>query len=151
MQDGLEMQRDDEGSAEANTVRDPLVHRIIACAIEVHRTLGPGLLESTYTRCLAYELLCCDVQYREQVPVPVHYKGVHLECGYRLDLLVDDRVILEIKSVEKVMHVHRAQLHTYMRLTDVHVGYLMNFNSPRLVDGIHRVTLRRPDATNILK
>ena len=127
------------------------MHRNIACAIEVHRTLGPGLLESTYTRCLASELRCCEIRFREQVPIPVHYKGVHLECGYRLDRLVEDRVSLEIKSVDTVMHVHRAQLHTYMRLMDADVGYLMNFNSPGLVDGIHRVTLRRPDATNILK
>ena len=150
MLNGLAVRREAEGFARAPGVRDPLVHRIIGCAIEVHRTLGPGLLESVYARCLAYELLSRDVRFREQVPIPVCYKGVRLECGFRLDLLVDDRVILEIKSVDKVLHVHRAQLHTYMRLTNVQVGYLMNFNSPRLIDGVQRITLRSAEEDSSL-
>lgn len=121
--------------------RDPLMRRVIGCAIEVHRNLGPGLLESAYARCLAYELLDCGIRFREQVPVPVTYKRVRLECGYRLDLLVDDRIIIEIKCVEKVIKLHRAQLLTYMRLTEVEEGFILNFNAPRLIDGISRVRL----------
>ena len=121
--------------------RDPLMRRVKGCAIEVHRNLGPGLLESAYARCLAYELLDSGIRFREQVPVPVTYKRVRLECGYRLDLLVDDRIIIEIKCVEKVIKLHRAQLLTYMRLTEVEEGFILNFNAPRLVDGISRVRL----------
>ena len=121
--------------------RDPLVVQIFRCAIEVHRVLGPGLLESTYSRCLAHEFLGCGVRFREQVPVPVSYKAIRLECGYRLDFLVEDRVMLEIKSVERVIHLHRAQLLTYMRLLEIEVGFVMNFNAPRLVDGVSRVVL----------
>jgi GxxExxY protein len=119
--------------------RDPLMTQVIGCAIEVHRTLGPGLLESVYERCLAYELLGCGIRFREQVPVPVIYKRVRLECGYRLDLIVEDRVIIEVKCVERLIKLHRAQLLTYMCLTDVDEGFIFNFNAPRLVDGISRV------------
>ena len=119
--------------------RDPVMTRVIGCAIEVHRTLGPGLLESVYERCLAYELLGCGIRFREQVPVPVVYKRVRLECGYRLDLIIEDRVIIEVKCVERLIKLHRAQLLTYMCLTDVDEGFIFNFNAPRLVDGISRV------------
>jgi GxxExxY protein len=122
---------------------DPLMTRVIACAIEVHRTLGPGLLESAYARCLAYELLGDGIRFREQVPVPVSYKRVRLECGYRLDLLVEDRIIIDIKCVARLTAFHRAQLLTYMRLTHVDEGAILNFNAPRLVDGISRVRLSR--------
>ena len=123
------------------TETDVLTERIIGCAIEVHRTLGPGLLESTYEQCLARELSLQDVVFRLQVPVPVEYKGVHLDCGYRIDVLVDEQVILELKSVERILAIHEAQLLTYMKLANVAKGLLINFNVRRLVDGIRRFRL----------
>lgn len=120
---------------------DPLMQRVIGCAIEVHRTLGPGLLERTYGHCLAYELAQQRIRYREQVQIPVQYKRMHVACGYRLDLVIDDRIILELKTVERFAPVHRAQLLTYLRMTGITTGYLMNFNVPRLVDDIRRVLL----------
>ena len=118
------------------TERDPLTEKIIGCAIEVHRTLGPGLLESAYEQCLARELSLQDVGFRLQVPVPVEYKGVHLDCGYRIDVLVNEQVILELKSLERTLAIHEAQLLTYMKLANVAKGLLINFNVRRLVDGI---------------
>jgi GxxExxY protein len=117
---------------------DALTERIIGCAIEVHRSFGPGLLESAYEQCLARELSLNDVQFRLQVPVPVEYKGVHLDCGYRIDVLVGDQVILELKSVERILAIYEAQLLTYMKLAHVGKGLLINFNVKRLVDGIRR-------------
>jgi GxxExxY protein len=121
--------------------RDPLTEKIIGCAIEVHRTLGPGLLESAYEQCLARELSLQDVGFRLQVPVPVEYKGVHLDCGYRIDVLVNEQVILELKSLERTLAIHEAQLLTYMKLANVAKGLLINFNVRRLVDGIRRFRL----------
>ena len=123
------------------TERDPLTEKIIGCAIEVHRTLGPGLLESAYEECLARELSLQDVGFRLQVPVPVEYKGVHLDCGYRIDVLVNEQVILELKSLERTLAIHEAQLLTYMKLAKVGKGLLINFNVRRLVDGIRRFRL----------
>ncbi len=123
------------------TERDPLTEKIIGCAIEVHRTLGPGLLESAYEQCLARELSLQDVGFRLQVPVPVEYKGVHLDCGYRIDVLVNEQVILELKSLERTLAIHEAQLLTYMKLANVAKGLLINFNVRRLVDGIRRFRL----------
>ena len=123
------------------TERDPLTEKIIGCAIEVHRTLGPGLLESAYEQCLARELSLQDVVFRLQVPVPVEYKGVHLDCGYRIDVLVNEQVILELKSLERTLAIHEAQLLTYMKLANVAKGLLINFNVRRLVDGIRRFRL----------
>ena len=121
--------------------RDPLTERIIGCAIEVHRALGPGLLESAYERCLAYELRQHGVQFRQQVTVPVDYKGIRIECGYRIDLLVDDAVILELKSVDQLAPVHEAQVLTYMKLARIRTGLLINFNKQRLIDGLRRFKL----------
>ena len=121
--------------------RDPLTERIIGCAIEVHRALGPGLLESAYERCLAYELGQHGVQFRQQVTVPVDYKGIRIECGYRIDLLVDDAVILELKSVDQLAPVHEAQVLTYMKLARIRTGLLINFNQQRLIDGLRRFKL----------
>lgn len=118
--------------------KDPLTERIIGCAIEVHRTLGPGLLEYTYEQCLARELSLSDLRFKCQHSLPVEYKGVRLDCGYRVDLLVEDRAILELKSVDKLTNIHQAQLLTYMRLADIRTGLLINFNVARLVDGIKR-------------
>ena len=123
------------------TERDPLTEKIIGCAIEVHRTLGPGLLESAYEQCLARELSLQDVGFRLQVSVPVEYKGVHLDCGYRIDVLVNEQVILDLKSLERTLAIHEAQLLTYMKLANVAKGLLINFNVRRLVDGIRRFRL----------
>jgi GxxExxY protein len=121
--------------------RDPVTERIIGCAIEVHRALGPGLLESAYERCLAYELGQRGMQFRQQVPLPVEYKGARIECGYRIDLLVDDTVIVELKSVDQLAPVHEAQLLTYMKLACIRTGLLINFNQQRLIDGLRRFKL----------
>ena len=121
--------------------RDPLTGEVIGCAIEVHRVLGPGLLESTYQQCLAHEFHLKGVRFTVEHPMPVEYKGVRLDCGYRIDILVEDRLILELKAVEKVSGIHRAQLLTYMKLSGIETGLLINFNVPRLVDGIERFKL----------
>ncbi|MDX9912411.1 MAG: GxxExxY protein [Phycisphaerales bacterium] len=121
--------------------RDPLTAEIIGAAIEVHRALGPGLLESAYEKCLSVELGLRSIPFRSQVEVPVEYKGVRIEAGYRLDLLVDDAVVVEIKSVEKVLPVHEAQLLSYLRLAGNRTGLLINFNVPVLKNGIIRRVL----------
>ena len=115
--------------------------RVIGCAIEVHRELGPGLLESTYAQCLAHELRLNGIEFRLEHPLPVEYKGVRLECGYRIDLLIEDRLIVELKSVDKIKGIHEAQLLTYMKLAGVKVGLLINFNVTRLKEGIKRFVL----------
>jgi GxxExxY protein len=117
---------------------DDLSNRVIGCAIEVHRTLGPGLLESTYEQCFAHELQCNGIGFKLQHPLPVVYKEVKLECGYRIDILVEDRLILELKSVEQVLPIHEAQILTYMKLASIHTGLLINFNVPLLKDSIKR-------------
>lgn len=128
------------GDAErAKGEQDPLTAQIIAAAIEVHRQLGPGLLESAYLACMCHELSSAGVPFRREVPVPVDYKGVKLDCGYRLDLLVADEVVVELKSVNKLMPLHRAQLITYLKLTGLPKGLLINFNVPVLTEGIRRV------------
>ena len=121
--------------------RDSLTEKVIGCAIEVHRALGPGLLESTYQQCLAHELSSNDIEYRMEYPIPVAYKDVRLDCGYRIDFLVADRLILEMKVVEEVKGIHKAQLLTYMKLASVDTGLLINFNVKKLVDGIQRFKL----------
>jgi GxxExxY protein len=121
--------------------RDPVTEKIIGCAIEVHRALGPGLLESAYEKCLAFELGQHGIPFRRQVPVPVEYKGARIECGYRIDLLIDDLVILELKSVDQLAPVHDAQLLTYMKLARIRTGLLINFNQHRLIDGLRRFKL----------
>lgn len=121
--------------------RDPVTEAIIGCAIEVHRELGPGLLESAYERCLAHEMTLRGLAFRQQVPVPIAYKGIQLNCGYRIDLLVDESVILELKCVDALSGIHEAQLLTYMKLAGKATGLLINFNERRLVDGIRRFRL----------
>ena len=115
-----------------------LTGEIIAAAIDVHREFGPGLLESAYQASMCRELALRRVPFRSQLDLPLEYKGVRLDCGYRIDLLVDDRVLVELKSVERVLPVHEAQLITYLRLSGVHVGLLINFNVPTLRRGIVR-------------
>ena len=112
---------------------------IIGAAIEVHRHLGPGLLESAYEECLCYELSQAGLRFRRQVAVPVMYKGLKLTCDYRLDLIVEDSVIVEIKTVDNLLPIHSAQLLTYLKATNKPVGLLINFNLPVLKDGIKRL------------
>ena len=120
---------------------DELSNRVIGCAIEVHRELGPGLLESTYEQCLAHELSKNDISFKLQHPLPVIYKSVRIDCGYRIDLLVEDKLILELKSVEQIKDVHTAQLLTYMKLAHIKTGLLINFNTELLKQGIKRFVL----------
>ena len=117
---------------------DYLSNRIIGAAIEVHKHLGPGLLESAYETCLEYELKLLGLNVRRQVEVPIHYKGLDLDCAYRIDLLVENMVVLELKAVEKLDGIHEAQLITYLRLSKRWLGFLMNFNVAVLKQGIRR-------------
>ena len=122
-------------------VEDRLSREIIGAAIEVHKQLGPGLLESAYEHCLAYELSLRKIPFERQKPMPVIYKGVKLDCGYRLDLLVDNCVVVDLKAVDKIHPVHEAQMHTYLKLADCKLGLLLNFNVFLLKSGIKRIVL----------
>lgn len=115
--------------------------QVIGFAIEVHRVLGPGLLESAYEECLCHELSHNDVVFRRQVPLPVRYKDVNLDCGYRMDIVVAEKLIVELKTVERILPVHEAQLMTYLKLSGLRRGLLLNFNSAVLKDGIRRIVL----------
>ena len=118
-----------------------LTERVISAAIEVHRTLGPGLIESVYEECLCKELSLRQIPFLRQVELPVEFKGCRLDCGYRLDLLIDDALVIEIVSVESIMPLHEAQLLTYMKLGGWKVGLLINFNVALLKQGIRRRVL----------
>jgi len=118
--------------------KDPFTGKIIGCAIEVHRFLGPGLLESTYQQCLARELHLNGIAFKLEHPLPVEYKGIKLDCGYRIDILVENRLIIELKAVDEIKGIHKAQLITYMKLAGLNTGLLINFNVERLKDGIQR-------------
>ncbi len=118
-----------------------LTHAVIGAAIEVHRTLGPGLLESAYDKCMAHELAVREIRYERQKPIPVVYKDVKLECGYRLDFLVEGRVVVELKSIEAIAPIHEAIVLTYLRLSGTKVGLLINFNVQVLKDGIRSFVL----------
>ena len=115
---------------------------IIGSAIDVHKSLGPGLLESTYLACVEYELIKKGLHVKKQLGLPLIYKDIHLDVGYRLDLLVNDKVVVEIKSVEFLNDVHTAQVLTYLKLSKAKIGLLINFNELRLVDGIKRLISR---------
>ena len=117
---------------------DPLTGAVIGAAIEVHRFMGPGLIESVYQRCLCHELEIRGIPHRSQVKLPIHYKGLDLGNDLVVDVIVDDRLILELKSVERVLGIHEAQLLTYLRLSGIELGLLMNFNVKYLKDGIMR-------------
>ena|SRR5581483_8136481 len=119
-------------------VDEELTQAIIGACVEVHKHLGPGLLESAYQRCLCHELALRQIQFASQVDLPVVYKGVKLDCAYRMDLVVEGRVLLELKSIEKPAPIHEAQLISYLRLSGLRVGLLVNFNTKKLVDGIIR-------------
>ncbi len=120
---------------------EQLTESIIGAAIEVHRALGPGLLESAYEECFCHELQLRGIPFERQRPLPVRYKGVAMDCGYRLDVLVDGKIVVELKTVDHVLPVHKAQVLTYMRLTSSPVGLILNFNLPVLKDGIIRMAL----------
>jgi GxxExxY protein len=121
--------------------RDPLSERVIGLAIDVHRALGPGLLESAYEECLCLELRLAEIGHARQVPLPIIYKGVRLDCGYRLDIVVGEALILEIKAVEQLLPIHDAQILTYLRLSGHRVGLLVNFNTALLKNGVRRFVL----------
>jgi GxxExxY protein len=114
---------------------------VIGCAIEVHRALGPGLLESTYEICLCHELNLRVIPFERQKPIPVAYKGVKLDCGYRADLIVDRRLLVEIKAIDQTSTIHDAQLLSYLKLSGVNVGLLINFNVRMLKEGVRRKVL----------
>ncbi|HVA13465.1 MAG TPA: GxxExxY protein [Stellaceae bacterium] len=118
-----------------------LSEQVIGLAIDVHRQLGPGLLESAYEECLCHELRQNQVSYNRQEPLPVFYKGVRLECGYRMDIVVANELIIEVKAIERLMPIHDAQMLTYLRLSGHRVGLLMNFNSVVLKNGLRRIVL----------
>lgn len=120
---------------------EKVTEQIIGAAIEVHRALGPGLLESAYQACMGFELEARGVPFRREVELPVVFKGHRLNCGYRLDFVVHERVVVELKCVEKIVPVHEAQLLTYLRLSAMHTGLLINFNVPVLKNGIVRRVL----------
>jgi len=122
-------------------IEETLTQQIIGAAIEVHRHLGPGLLESAYQTCLAQELTLRGIPFESEVPLPLSYKGSQVECGYRLDLLVDGKVVVELKAVDALLPVHEAQLMTYLRLSGCRVGLLINWHVPVLKDGVKRRVL----------
>jgi GxxExxY protein len=123
---------------EAKWLHADLTEKIIGAAIDVHRVLGPGLLESCYERCLLIELQARGLACRPQVELPVVYKEHAVDCAYRIDMIVDDVVLLEIKSVESILPIHEAQMLTYLKLSGIRVGLLMNFNVEVLKEGIRR-------------
>jgi len=118
-----------------------LTKKVIGCAIEVHKELGPGLLESSYEACLAYELNKEKLFTERQIDLPIKYKDTFIETGYRLDLIIEKRLIVELKSVEKLLPIHSAQLLTYLKLTNISAGLLIIFNSQKLINGIKRLNL----------
>ncbi|MFM9905980.1 MAG: GxxExxY protein [Pyrinomonadaceae bacterium] len=119
-----------------------LTEKIIGCAIEVHKAIGPGLLESAYEECLCYELAQNGLKFERQVPLPVVYKGVKLECGYKLDIIVENIVVIELKAVDRIIAIHEAQLLSYLRMLDLRVGLILNFHSSVLKEGIKRIVNR---------
>lgn len=120
---------------------DAIAREVVDAGLKVHRALGPGLLESAYEACLVHELSQRDIAVRRQVSLPVAYDGIELDAGYRLDLLVADEVIVEVKAVETLSRLHEAQLLTYLKLSRRRLGFLMNFNTPLFKDGVRRIAL----------
>lgn len=120
-------------------VENDITEIIIGCAIKVHRAIGPGLLESAYEECLFYELNKTNLKIEKQKALPLIYEDIKLECGYRMDIVVENKVIVEIKSIEKLIDIHLAQILTYLKLSNCKVGLLINFNELKLIDGVKRV------------
>jgi GxxExxY protein len=121
---------------------DSVTEKVIGSAIAVHRAIGPGLLESAYEECLCYELSQLGLKFERQVPLPVVYKDVKLDCGYRMDIVVQDDVVIEVKAVEKIIPIHEAQLLSYLKLGNRKVGLLMNFHASVLKNGLKRIVNR---------
>ena len=121
--------------------KDSITEKIIGAAIEVHKSLGPGLLESVYETCLCHELQLLGMTFERQKTLPVVYKGVRLEAGLRIDIVVENAVVVELKCVENMVPIHESQLLTYMRLSSITTGLLLNFYTPRMIDGINRMVL----------
>ena len=134
------------GDTEARSF-DELTDRMIGWCIEIHRQLGPGLLESAYEECLCHELSRARIQPERQKPLPVSYKSVKLDCGYRLDLVVGGKLIVELKAIEALLPIHEAQLLTYLKLSGLPCGLLVNFNVPLLKQGLKRMVNQFPDAS----
>ena len=132
------------GDAEARRF-DELTDRVIGACIEVHRCLGPGLLESAYEECLCHELSLRGLAFERQVPLPVQYKDVKLDCGYRLDIVVERQLLLELKTVEALLPIHQAQLLTYLKLSGLPFGLLVNFHVPVLKEGLKRMVNQFPE------
>jgi len=122
-------------------IEEKLTGKIIKAAIEVHKALGPGLLESAYDKCLSKEFDIIQLIYKNQVELPIVYKGIKVDAGYRIDKIIEDKVIIKLKAVEHLLSVHKAQLLTYMKLTGIRVGLLINFSVSVLKDGIKRMVL----------
>lgn len=120
---------------------EELTEQIIGAAIEIHKALGPGLLESAYEECLCHELHLRGLAFERQRALPVEYKGIKLDCGYKLDMVVEGKVVVELKCVEDLLPIHEAQLLTYLRLGGFEVGLLVNFNAPTIKDGLKRMVL----------
>jgi len=125
-------------------MRDPLSRKVIGCAIEVHRELGPGLLESAYQECLCHELALNGLKFKKEVWLPVVYKGIKIDCQYRLDIVVEKSLIVEVKAVEEISGLHEAQLLTYLKMSGMQKGLLLNFNVPFMRDGIKRMVRTKP-------
>jgi GxxExxY protein len=143
MQNGIHNRRD----AETQSFNE-LTERVIGACIEIHRSLGPGLLESAYEECLCHELSVAGIGFERQKPLPVRYKNVKLDCGYRLDLVVEQKVIVELKTVESLLPIHEAQLLTYLKLSGLSLGLLINFNVPVLKSGIKRIVNNFQDSAS---
>jgi GxxExxY protein len=125
-----------------------LTERVIGACIDLHRALGPGLLESAYEECLCHELSGAGLRFERQAPLPVKYKEVNLDCGYRLDLVVERQLVVELKTVEQLLPVHEAQLLTYLKLSGLSLGLLINFNVPVLKAGIRRIANHYSDSAS---
>ncbi|WP_377109913.1 GxxExxY protein [Pseudoalteromonas sp. R86517] len=122
-------------------MEDLLTQKVIGCAIEVHKNLGPGLLESSYESCLIYELQQTGLSTKSQIKLPIKYKNTTIDAGYRLDILIPKQLIIEIKTVDKLLPIHTAQLITYLKLTGIKTGLLINFNQVKLIEGIKRISV----------
>ena len=135
------MHDEHDGTAAVSPEVNRIGTAIMDAAFAVHRELGPGLLEAVYEHCLASDLVRAGLAVERQVPIPVHYRGERVEAGFRLDLLVEGQVVVEVKSIDALASIHTAQLLTYLRFTQARLGYLINFNTVRLRDGFRRVVL----------
>jgi GxxExxY protein len=127
--------------AVVSLVADPPVEQVLGCAIDIHRSIGPGLLESAYEACLAYELTLRQIRFERQFPVPLVYKGVQLNCSYRVDLFIENRLIVEVKTVDRLLPIYQAQVLTYLRLLNLKQGLILNFHTQKLTDGIKSLLL----------